>query len=282
MACKEAEIGLRTYRRWRTGDTVHADLRPLSQRPVPHNKLAEHECQEILTVCNLSEYEHLPPTQIVPSLLDLGRYIASESSFYRVIKRAGQVQYRGRSKARKRVSAPTTFTATGANQVWSVDITYLPSRVRGVYYYLYVFEDIYSRKIVGFDVYGEESGEHLSNLLQRAVLLERCSSKPLVLHSDNGAPMKSQTMIIKLAELGVLPSYSRPRLSNDNAYVESLFKTTKYNHRWPSEGFESLSTARRWVQRFVHWYNNEHKHSKLNFVTPQECHEGLDGNILAK
>jgi transposase InsO family protein len=143
-----------------------------------------------------------------------------------------------------------------------------------------MFMDMYSRKLVGYEVYEEESGEHAVSVLQRSFLSEQCFYKPLVLHSDNGAPMKSQTLKIKLEELGVLSSYSRPRVSNDNAYAESVFRTLKYRPQWPSSGFKDLNQVRQWVERFVHWYNHEHKHSKIRFVTPQQRHEGQDQQIL--
>ncbi len=172
--------------------------------------------------------------------------------------------------------------ANGPCEVWCWDITYCPSTVRGQFYYLYLFEDLFSRKIVGYEVYEAESGEYAAQLLQRCLLREQCLHLPLVLHSDNGAPMKAQTMKAKLEELGVLPSYSRPRGSNDNAFIESLFRVLKYRPQWPSSGFASLTEARQWVERFVRWYNTEHRQSKLNFVTPQQRHDGEDPALLAQ
>jgi transposase InsO family protein len=244
--------------------------------------LSEEERQAILDVCNEEQYASLPPTQIVPSLLDQGVYLASEASFYRVLKSHSQLNHRGRSQSPKRLFKPTSFAATGPNQVWSWDITYLASPVKGLYYYLYMFEDIYSRKIVGYEVHDKECGNLAAQLVQRCMLREQCFHHPLVLHSDNGAPMKSQTMRTKLDELGVQSSYSRPRVSNDNPYSEALFKTLKYRPNWPSSGFKDIAEARGWVDSFVGWYNTEHKHSKLNFVTPAERHAQQDGEILAK
>lgn len=170
----------------------------------------------------------------------------------------------------------------GPNQVFSWDITYLASTVKEHFYYLYLFEDIYSRKIVGFEVHEKECGELAAQLLQRIMLCEQCFNTKVVLHSDNGAPMKSLTMKAKMEELGVLPSYSRPRVSNDNPYSEVLFRTLKYRPEWPSSGFASLEAARDWVQSFTHWYNSEHRHSKINFVTPEQSHEGKDAEILKR
>lgn len=282
MACREAEISLRTYKRWYQSGDVHADQRPLCQRPTPSNKLTDEERQAVLAVCNLPEYASLPPSQIVPDLLDKGLYHASESSFYRILKEDGQMNHRGRAKEPKKSTKPSSYKASKANQVWSWDITYLSTLVKGQFYYLYLFEDIYSRKIVGYEVHDKECGQLASQLLQRCMLREQCFNltSPLVLHSDNGAPMKSQTLKAKIEELGVMPSYSRPRVSNDNPFSEALFKTLKYRGNWPSSGFKSLDDARDWVQHFVDWYNNQHKHSQLNFVSPAIRHAGLDGILL--
>ena len=283
-ACLEAGISLRTYRRWYRDGNVQEDQRPLADRPVPLNKLTFDERQAIVDMCITSEYASLPPSQIVPSLLDQGVYLASESSYYRVLKEYDLVHHRGRSQPPRKLAKPTSFAASRPNQVWSWDITYLPTRVVGQFYYLYLFEDIFSRKIIGYEVHQRECGELASQLVQQCMLREQCfnASEPLVLHSDNGAPMKALTMKAKLEELGVMSSYSRPRVSNDNPYSESLFRTLKYRPEWPSLGFSSLDEARNWVQDFVIWYNNKHKHSKINFVTPAERHAGKDTAILAE
>ena len=218
----------------------------------------------------------------MPRLADQGRYLASEATFYRVLRATGQQQHRGRSQRPRRYAAPTTHAAKAPNQVWSWDITYLPSPIRGKYYYLYLIEDIYSRKAVGWEVYDAESGEKAAALLQRSVIGEQCLHEPLVLHSDNGAPMKSVTLLSKMYELGITPSRGRPRVSNDNPYSESLFRTLKYCPQWPQDGFASLDAARAWVRDFIRWYNNEHRHSRIRFVTPTERHRGLDHQVLAR
>ena len=256
------------------------DKRPGAMRPEPSNKLSEQERQKIENTCNEAKFAHLPPSQIVPILLDDGIYHGSEASYYRVLKEASQLHHRGRSHAPKKVGKPTSYTAHKANEVWSWDITYLASTVKGQFYYLYLFEDIFSRKVVGYEVYEEECGERAGNLLQRCMLREQCLNMPLVLHSDNDAPMKAQTMKAKMEELGVLPSYSRPRVSDDNPYSEALFRTLKYRPEWPSAGFASFEAARDWVETFLDWYNNKHRHSKINFITPAQRHRVEDKVIL--
>jgi putative transposase len=199
--------------------------------------------------------------------------LGSESSFYRVLHQAGQQQHRGRARA-PQSREPATYEAAGPNQVWCWDVSYLPSGIRGLYFYLYLVLDLYSRKIVGWEVHPEESGEHAAALIRRSALAEAIArrNRPLVLHADNGSPMKSATLLETLRFLGVQPSYSRPRVSNDNAFVESAFRTLKYRPEYPASGFATLTEARDWVWRFVNWYNTEHRHSGLNFVTPQQRH----------
>lgn len=261
-ACREVGLSLRTLQRWTGPEIVQADGRTTIARPAPCNALSEVERQAIVTLCNSADYAHLPPSQIVPRLADQGRYLASEATFYRVLRMTGQQHHRGRSQRPRRQAAPTTHAAKGPNQVWSWDITYLPSPIRGKYYCLYLIEDIYSRKAVGWEVYDVESGEKAAELLQRSVIGEQCLREPLVLHSDNGAPMKSVTLLSKMYELGIMPSRDRPRVSNDNPYSESLFRTLKYCPQWPQNGFASLDAARAWVRDFMRWYNNEHHRSR--------------------
>ena len=275
-------MSLRTYRRWYKAGKIQEDQRPKVVRSAPKNKLSDAEIQAILAECNSSEHASLAPSQIVPTLMDRGVYLGSESSFYRILNKFEQLNRRGQSQSPSKKSKPTSFAASGPNEVWSWDITYLPSAVKGQFYYLYLFEDIFSRKIVGYEVHEKECGQLAANLVRRCMLREQCFNTKLVLHSDNGAPMKSQTMKAKLEELGVQSSYSRPRVSNDNPYSEALFKTLKYCPQWPPSGFNSLDEARDWVQGFVCWYNDKHKHSRINFVTPAQRHAGLDGEILSK
>ena len=279
-ACAEAELSKRTYRRWYQAGKVQADLRPSTVRTEPANKLNEEERKLILKICSEARFASLPPSQIVPTLLDEGIYIASESSFYRVLKANAQLNRRGRSQNTTKRSKPAAYVADMPNKVWSWDITYCASVIKRQFYYLYMFEDIYSRKIVGYEVHDRECGELAAELVQRNMLREQCFREPLVLHSDNGAQMKSLTMKAKLEELGITASLSRPSVSNDNPYSESLFRTLKYRPEWPKAGFKSITEAREWVDIFVTWYNTKHKHSKINFVSPSERHAKQDQETL--
>jgi putative transposase len=282
-ACEVVGICLRTYRRWMRDGEVKADGRPQAVRPLPANRLSDEERAQMLQVCNEPRFASLPPSQIVPRLADEGRYLASESSSYRVLHAAGQQHHRGRATAPSRKAA-TSHEATGPNQVWCWDITYLPSGIRGLYFYLYLILDLYSRKIVGWEVQATESGEHAATLLRRTALSEGIQTwrQPLVLHADNGSPMKSATLLATLQWLGVTPSHSRPRVSNDNAFAESVFRTCKYRPEYPSAGFADLDEARAWVMRFIQWYNAEHRHSGLNFVTPEQRHTGRAEGIMTQ
>ena len=223
----------------------------------------------------------MPPSQIVPILADRGRYIASESSFYRVLREANQLAHRGKAKA-PRHNRPTPLQASAANQLWSWDITYLATAVKGLFFYLYLIIDVYSRKIVGWEVYDTESADHAASVFHKTHLRAGVGTESLVLHSDNGSPMKGATMLATLQRLGVMPSFSRPAVSNDNAYSEALFKTLKYHPGFPDKPFSSLQKAREWVAGFQHWYNDAHRHSALKFVTPSQRHSGADSVILAQ
>jgi putative transposase len=247
---------------------------------VPTNKLTELERQRIIKVANSSEFSSLPASKIVPKLADKGQYIASESSFYRVLKEANQLKHRDKSKPARKVIKPKALKATGPNQVYTWDITYLPSQIKGMFFYLYLVVDIYSRKIVGWQVHHEELSALAADLITDICYRECVEKQQVTLHSDNGSPMKGATMLATLQELGVVPSFSRPSVSNDNPYSESLFRTLKYRPEYPEQRFESLSAGREWVKGFVEWYNNEHLHSAIKFVTPAQRHAGEDITIL--
>jgi putative transposase len=274
QACEIIGITTRTLQYWRIGGVT--DRRQIVKKE-PVNKLSEQEREQILAVCNSEEFRNQPPQQIVPTLADRGVYLASESSFYRILKQANQSHHRGRSSKPMVKERPRPYVATGANQLWSWDITYLTSCIRGQFYYLYLFMDVYSRKIVGWEVYANESAEQAADVLRKARFAETLPLNcKLVLHSDNGSPMKGATMLATMQKMGIVPSFSRPSVSNDNPFSEALFKTLKYVPTYPAKPFESLDAARRWVATFCTWYNQSHRHSGLKFVTPVQRHEGLD------
>ena len=277
-ACGMLGLSVRTLQRWRHKPV---DGRPEASLASPANKLSAAEREAVLLAINQPGYASLTPHQIVPKLADAGVYLASESTFYRVMKEAGQGSQRGRCRIAKRRPL-TTHRADGPNQVWVWDITWLPTTVKGRYFYWYMFKDVYSRKLVIGDVYEAETSELAARLLDKACLREKTAGKPLVLHSDNGAAMKGVTMLAAMQDLGVVSSFSRPRVSNDNAYAEALFRTAKYCPMWPERPFEALEDARLWVQKFTGWYNEEHRHSGLKYVTPAQRHNGQCEALLAR
>ena len=205
-ACVELGLDARTLQRWKAPEgAVREDRRPLAERPVPANRLTEAERDRIVETCNSPQFASLPPSRIVPKLADAGVYIASESSFYRVLRERGQNHRRGRAHRPGRSRPPASFQAKGPCEVWSRDITWLPGPVLGMFFYLYLIGDIYSRKITGWEVHERESAELAAGLLERAVWAEGCVSSPLILHADNGSPMKGATMKVTMERLGVTP-----------------------------------------------------------------------------
>jgi putative transposase len=272
-------VGLTTLQRWRrqfVGDGDGLDGRKGSHRLVSH-RLSDEERQRILLTCNELEFAALPPGQIVPVLADRGIYIGSERSFYRVLHDHGQAHRRGRARPPQATRPVPRLEARGPNQIWSWDITYLPTSVRGVWLYLYLVIDVWSRKVVAWDVAEREEAQIAADLVSRACLRERISKsrpQPLILHADNGNAMRAATLEARLEELGVLRSFSRPRVSNDNPYSESLFRTVKYRPNYPRRPFRSAEEACAWVAAFVSWYNDLHRHSGIRFVTPSQRHSG--------
>ncbi len=238
-------------------------------RPIPSHALSPAERAQLLAVANEPRFAAVPPARIVPMLADEGCYLASESSFTRVLRAHGQSAHRGRAKAPKAVRPPTTHVAATPRAVWCWDMTYLPAAVLGRWFHLYLILDLYSRKIVGWEVHATDDSNHAAMAL-----------KP-VLHGDNGSTLKATTVLAMLNWLGVKPSYSRPRVSDDNAYAESLFRTAKYRPEFPAKGFATLQEARAWATGFVRWYNFEHRHSGIRYVTPAQRHAGDDHAILA-
>lgn len=241
------------------------------------------ERAELLRVANEPRFAAVPPARIVPLLADEGVYLASESSFARVLRAHGQTTHRGRAREPRKVRPPTTHIATAPHQVWCWDMTYLPATVLGRWYHLYLILDLYSRKIVGWEVHDRDDADHAVHLVRRTALAEgiaALATKP-VLHGDNGATLKATTVLAMLNWLGVKPSYSRPRVSDDNAYAESLFRTAKYRPEFPAKGFLDLAAARTWAAGFVRWYNVDHRHSGIRYVSPAQRHAGEDRAILA-
>lgn len=276
-------LGLRarTLQRWRTQDAEKGgEDRRRGPQTEPANKLSTEERESVVETVNLPEYRDLSPKQIVPRLADKGQYLASESTMYRTLREEKQMKHRERSRP-PTSCRPKEYVATGPNQVWAWDITYLPGPVQGTFFFLYLILDVWSRKVVGWAVHAEENATHASQLFRRACYSLDLDPNGLVLHSDNGGPMKGSTMLATLQWMGVVASFSRPRVSDDNAFAEAIFRTLKYCPEYPSRPFASLDEAIAWVEAFVGWYNTQHLHSTIRYVTPNDRHFGREEAILA-
>jgi transposase InsO family protein len=272
-------IGLcsRTLRRWGIAFKAHGfsqDRRKGSARMVAH-RFSEEEHQQVLATVNNARFSDLTPGQIVAILAEEGVYVGSESTIYRIMRQEGLLNHRGRSRTPREPREPPVLEASGIHQVLAWDITLLPGPVKGQFFYLYMVIDVWSRRILGVEVHERECSELASVFFDRVCRDEGISPEAAtILHSDNGAPMRSYTLAAKMAELGISLSFSRPRVSNDNAYAESWFRTMKYHQSYPLRRFRDLLSVRAWVDVFVDWYNAEHRHSGIKYVTPNQRHYG--------
>jgi len=279
-ACQVIGVSPRTIQRWKRHPDV--DDRRCGPRHRPGNALSAREEAQVLALMTSAAYGHLSPKQLVPRLADKGRYLASESTMYRLRRRLGWGA-RQRPMLHTAVARATTVhRAVRSNQVWSWDITYIPTVIRGRFLRLYLVMDVWSRRIVGWELHDHENAEQAAMLIQRICADTGVDPTGLVLHSDNGKPMRGSTMIATLQWLGIVPSFSRPHVCNDNPYSEALFRTLKHTPAYPRLPFASSDAARRWVDRFVSWYNTEHRHSAIRYVTPDQRHTGADVAILAR
>lgn len=280
-ACALLDVSVRTLERWRAPGTLGDDGRR-TRLQCAHNQLSDVERAQVLAIANSATFADLPPSQIVPILAERGTYIASESTFYRVLRAAGQLRHRQTCRPAQVRHRPRALSACSPNQIYSWDISYLPTTIQGVFFYLYLFMDVYSRKIVGWQVYAEESSAWAAEIMKDIAANEKIEPDQVTLHADNGGPMKGATMRATLQQLGIMSSFSRPAVSNDNPYSEALFKTLKYRPLQPLRPFEDLRQARQWVTGLVTWYNHDHRHSAIRFVTPAQRHAQQDPAILAR
>ena len=280
-ACEIIDLSQRTVQRWRDDAKGSVDRRTLTHNSPPH-RLSMEERSALLAIANSAEFGHLPPSQIVPRLADQNTYLASESTIYRVLRETHQLTHRRSERPAVERHKPKPICATAPNQCYSWDITYLPTQVRGEYFYLYLHVDLFSRKIVGWAVHQLECNKLASALLQAIYQREAIAPGTLTLHSDNGAAMKGATLLSTLQMLGIIPSRSRPACSDDNPFIEALFRTLKYRPDLPVDPFANIEQAKTWVEQLVHWYNTQHRHSAIRFVTPNQRHAHLDTAILQR
>jgi len=273
-ACEAIQLGERRLRRWRKTeeDGRKGGYRALNQR------LSEPEKDTIVTALQLPGIEDLPIKVAHATLLDQGICLASPSTFVRVVKERGVQRKSGASRAQNAKRPELVATAPG--QVWCWDITWLDALIKGTYFYLYMAIDMYSRKVVAWEVFAKEDGTLARDLFAQALEDEGIPPGQIMIHADNGKPMKSKKLRSLFDDLGVRASYGRPHTSNDNAFAESLFATFKGRVSFP-EHFENIQSARTFCLEFFTWYNCFHLHSSLDFVTPQSVHEGMHPKIFA-
>lgn len=276
VACNDCGLSTRTFQRWINSE-ITEDKRS-NNSFTTSNALSRKEEQEILRLVCLPKYRDLTPNQIVPILAENGLYIASERTVYRLLKKQGMNVKRGRDKAPKR-SRPEQYIATDKNQVWVWDITYLPTNHKNTFFYLYAIIDIWDRSVVGWTISDRESGLEAAILLHRTCIRQGVKYDSLIVHQDNGSPMISVEFLSALSIWGK-PSFSRPGVSDDNAYAESFFRTAKYNQRYPVR-FNDLAESKSWASGFIEYYNNKHRHSGIKFLTPMQRRNGEEAAILA-
>lgn len=285
LACRAFGINDRSNRHRR--QIVDGRARPVPvrehqpRRPHPA-RLSDIEKDLIVATLCSPRFCDLAPAQVYATLLDEGVYVCSERQMYRVLSERDLVRERRRGGhghaghyniPRLQASAP--------NQVWTWDITALRGPTRGVRYYLYTMLDIYSRKTVGWSLHTVESAKHARRLLRETCRRYHIDPDTLTIHSDRGSPMTARSVAELLTDLGVAKSHSRPRVSNDNPFIEAHFKTLKYRPDYPAR-FNSITEASAWCRNFFTWYNETHYHSAIGYLRPADFHDGQHGLILER
>jgi putative transposase len=265
--CAGLGIGRASFYRWQRPSP------PLPTERIHPRALSVNERQDVLGVLNSERFCDQAPGEVYATLLDEGRYLCSERTMYRILAAHQQVRERRDQLRHPRYHAPELI-AGRPNEVWSWDITKLKGPAKWTYFYLYVILDIFSRYVVGWMLAYRESGELAKKLIEQTIEHHNIFPGTLTVHADRGAPMRSKVVAFFLAELGVTKTHSRPYVSNDNPYSESQFKTMKYRPEFP-ERFGCYQDAHRFCGEFFPWYNHEHHHSGLGYLTPYEVHYGL-------
>jgi putative transposase len=253
---------------------------PQQPRPTPARALSDEEAALVLSVLVEERFVDRAPAEVYATLLSEGRYLCSERTMYRILEAHESVRER-RRQLRHPAYARPELMATAPNQVWSWDITKLRGPAKGVYYYLYVVLDIFSRLVVGWMLADRENANLSIQLIADSCARHGVEPGQLHLHSDRGAPMTAKSTAQLLADLGVTRSLSRPQISDDNPYSEAQFRTLKYSPTFPSR-FSSFEAARNFCRKFFPWYNNEHCHSGIAMLTPHVVHSGRAEAALAQ
>ena len=262
-------IAVRTIQNWRSKGL--RDKRKGSSHPTSRHALTQEEWDALFKIATSKRFQDHTPEQMIATLAQEGVYIASTSSMYRVLRRRKALSHRSESRKPRATTMSTPITVTEPNLVWSWDITWLRTPVRGIFLYAYTVIDLFDRSIVGWCIETYESDELSKQLFAR--ITRDLKIIPQIIMADNGHPMRGMTLAVFLDSLMISRSYSRPRCSNDNAFIESWHKTLKYSVGYPKM-FENVEVARIWYANFIHWYNNTHQHSGLAYVTPMQVRTG--------
>jgi putative transposase len=274
-ACHSLTVSRAGFYRWRN---LFKNVKPKSVRALPPLALSSEEQQLVLDVLHEKRFVDKAPQEVYASLLDDGKYLCSVRTMYRILDAHKEVKER-RNQLRHPVYTKPELLAQGSNQVWSWDITKLKGPAKWTYFYLYVILDIFSRYVVGWMVASRESGSLAKKLIEQSCEKQMIQADQLCIHSDRGTSMTSKTVALLLADLSVTKSLSRPHVSNDNPYSESQFKTMKYRPEFP-ERFGCIEDSRSFSQEFFTWYNTEHYHSGIGFLTPEDVHYGRAEQII--
>ena len=251
--------------------------KPAVVRPAPPRALTPSERQVVLDTLHTARFVDQAPAEVHAALLDDGVYLCSPRTMYRILDAAGEVKERRDQVCRPSYAKPELL-ATRPNELWSWDITKLLGPVKWTYFYLYVILDVFSRYVVGWMVAPHESAALAERLIKDTCTKQAIAPGQLTVHADRGSSMRSKPVALLLADLGVVKTHSRPHVSNDNPFSEAQFKTLKYWSAFP-ERFGALEDARAFGQRFFAWYNHEHHHSGLGYLTPTMVHHGVAERI---
>jgi len=271
-ACRALVVPRGSFYRWCAPKPAR------SSRPCSPRALNEGEREQVLRVLHAPEYVDLSPWSVYAALLDLGIYHCSVSTMYRLLREGGEVRERRNQLAHPRYEKPELL-ATGPNEVWTWDITKLRGPVKWTYFYLYVMLDIFSRYVVGWLVAGGQTAALAKRFIAECCRKQEIEEDQLTIHADRGGPMKAKTTVQLLADLGIIHSHSRPHVSNDNPFSEAQFKTLKYRPEFPGR-FGSQEDAVLFCREFFPWYNEEHYHSGIGWLTPASVHYGTADEIV--
>ncbi len=276
IACETLGAPRATYYRWLSRRDKGINKKKQTPSPLA---LTTEQRQQVLTVFNSERFIDFAPGEIYSILLGDGTYLRSERTMYRILEQEKQLTERRRQRRDRNQYEKPELLATDPNMVWSWDITKLKGPKKWNYFHLYVILDIYSRYVVGWMIADRESASLAERLIAETCRKENIQPAQLTLHADRGASMKSKMVAHLLADLGVTKTHSRPYTSDDNPFSEAQFKTLKYCPEFP-ERFGCIEDAKAFCRAFLKWYNNEHRHSGLNRLTPRMVHCGTAKKVL--